>query len=162
MSLPAPLILTVGIPGSGKSTWAQNLIAQKPGYHLISTDSIRAQLYGDEAIQGEWLEIWRTLKASLTAARQSIAQGKTTAVIYDATNARRRQRREFIQLARAYHYDPIIAAWIDTPLEICLHRNSERSRQVPPHIIKTMHRQLTGAPPITAENLTQIIRIQPT
>lgn len=164
MSASAPLILTVGIPGSGKSTWAEQLAAQKAAekkyYHIISTDRIRADLYGDEAIQGEWIDIWRSLVNQLKAARQSIDQGRTAAVIYDATNAVRRQRRDFIQTAQGCGYAPLIAAWIDTPLAVCLQRNAARSRQVPPHIIEKMHRQLTEFPPIESENLDRIIRIQ--
>lgn len=164
MSVSAPLILTVGIPGSGKSTWAKSLAvqkaAQKKHYQIISTDGIRAQLYGNEAIQGEWMEIRRSLIHQLKAARQSIDQGRTTAVIYDATNAVRRQRREFIQLARSCRYTLLIAAWIDTPLAVCLRRNAERSRQVPAHIIEKMHRQLTASPPTEVENLDRIIRIR--
>ena len=159
MMTSAPLILTVGIPGSGKSTWAQTLVDKKPNYQIISTDSIRAQLYGDEAIQGEWMEIRRVLVQALKSARQSIAQGHTAAVIYDATNAKRRQRREFIQLARSCNYHPLIAAWIETPLAVCLQRNAERSRQVPPAIIEKMHRQLTAAPPTPEEGIDQILKI---
>ena len=159
MTTSAPLILTIGIPGSGKSTWAQNLADKKPGYRIISTDSIRAQLYGNEAIQGEWMEIRHVLVKTLKSARQSIAQGNTAAVIYDATNAKRRQRREFIQLARSCGYHPLIAAWIDTPLAVCLQRNAGRSRQVPPDIIEKMHRQLTAAPPAIEENLDQVLII---
>lgn len=166
MATSAPLILTVGIPGSGKSTWASSLAAQKAAqnqhYLVISTDGIRADLYGDEAIQGEWIEIRRSLISQLKAARQAIAQGHTTAVIYDATNAARRQRREFVQAARGCGYGPLIAAWMDTPLEVCLQRNAERSRQVPPHIIEKMYRQLTGAPPTEAEDIDRIIQISST
>ena len=164
MATSAPLILTVGIPGSGKSTWAQALAAQKAAkrehYQIISTDCNRAQLYGDEAIQGEWMEIRSTLIDSLKSARQSMLQGQTAAVIYDATNAVRRQRREFVQMARQCDYAPLIAAWIDTPLAVCLQRNAVRSRQVPPHIIEKMHRRLTGAPPTEAEGIDRIIRVQ--
>lgn len=164
MSTPAPLILTVGIPGSGKSTWAKSLAEQKAAqgkqYQIISTDRIRAELYGEESIQGEWMEIRARLIDRLKSARQSIAKGQTNAVIYDATNAARRQRREFIQTARACGYTPLIAAWIDVPLAVCLERNAKRSRQVPPPIIEKMHRQLTGAPPSKTEDLNQIIRIE--
>lgn len=41
----------IGVPSSGKSTFAQ-LLAQTGNYQIISTDAIRQQLYGDETIQG--------------------------------------------------------------------------------------------------------------
>ena len=163
MVASAPLILTVGIPGSGKSTWAKKLAAQKAAqdqhYLIISTDCIRRELYGDEAIQGEWIDVQKSLVSQLKSARQSIAQGHTSAVIYDATNAARRQRREFVQIARDCGYAPVIAAVIDTPLEICLQRNADRSRQVPPHIIEKMYRQLIGASPTEAEDIDRIIKV---
>ena len=51
-STQSQLILLIGLPGSGKSSLAEQLVAQSPGSAIISTDAIRAQLFGDEGIQG--------------------------------------------------------------------------------------------------------------
>ena len=155
----APLIMLIGLPGSGKSTWAKRFVEVRPDYRLVATDDIRYQLYGDEAIQGEWLQIWRTVLGQLKDARAAIAAGTLSSVIYDATNARRRHRREFIQAAQLQSYSPIHALWIDTPLETCLARNRSRRRQVPSEVIEKMHRQLTDAPPTAAEGFASIKRI---
>lgn len=155
----APLIMLIGLPGSGKSTWARQFVAQQPDYTLIATDDIRYQLYGDEATQGEWLQIWRTVLTQLKEAKAEIAAGQLTSVIYDATNTRRRHRREFIQAAKGCGYSPIHALWLDTPLTVCLARNQARARQVPPEVIEKMHRQLTAAPPSEAEGLASIKKI---
>lgn len=40
------LILTVGIPGSGKSTWAKKYLKKHPLTYLISTDQIRLEMTG--------------------------------------------------------------------------------------------------------------------
>lgn len=40
------MILTVGISGSGKSTWATNFIERTPGYFRVNRDDIRAQITG--------------------------------------------------------------------------------------------------------------------
>jgi predicted kinase len=76
----------IGVPGAGKSTFAQ-LLAQTGDYQIISTDTIRQQLYGDEIIQGNWLEIE-------TEVINQIEQAVTaqTPVIYDATKAKRAWR----------------------------------------------------------------------
>ncbi|MGB7249343.1 MAG: AAA family ATPase [Phormidesmis sp.] len=158
-SEPAPLIVMVGLPGSGKSTWAQRFIARRSGYCVVATDDIRAQLYGSAAVQGEWLEIWRVVLRQLCDRYHDISTGEATGVIYDATNVRRRHRREFIQSARACGYAPVVAVWIDTPLVACLERNLGRSRRVPTEVIEKMHRQLTAAPPTTAEALDYVYRI---
>lgn len=155
---PVPLILLIGLPGSGKSTWAKNFVFQHPAYHWVSTDSIRARLHGDEAEQGDWLTIWRTVQAQWRTDVAAIRQGQLAGTLYDATNVRRRYRRDAIALARQIGYTHITACWFDVPLEICLHRNRHRSRQVPEEIIYRMHRQLTGAPPTLGEGIDQLSR----
>ena len=40
--------MTVGCPASGKSTWAEQY---KDGFIIVSSDAIRADLYGDESIR---------------------------------------------------------------------------------------------------------------
>ena len=62
------LILLIGLPGSGKSTLAKQLFTECPQMQLISTDAIRGQLFGSEAIQGPWLLIWRELERQLQTA----------------------------------------------------------------------------------------------
>ena len=62
------LILLIGLPGSGKSTLAKQLLTECPQMQLISTDAIRGQLFGSEAIQGPWLLIWRELERQLQTA----------------------------------------------------------------------------------------------
>lgn len=42
------LILTIGIPGSGKSTWVKEYIKTHPLTHVVSTDTIRKELTGVE------------------------------------------------------------------------------------------------------------------
>ena len=151
----------VGLPGSGKSTWVQRYVRRRPSYRVVSPDDIRKRLYGDAAIQGEWRDIWQSVIQQLREGRQAIAQGQASGVIYDATNVRRRHRREFVQMARRYEFAPVVAVWVDTPLATCLVRNRARSRQVPTEVIEKMHRQLTAAPPTQAEALDQVYRVEP-
>ncbi|MGB3293683.1 MAG: AAA family ATPase [Phormidesmis sp.] len=159
-SQAAPLLVMIGLPGSGKSTWAARFVSHSPGYRMIATDDVRAQLYGDAAVQGEWMSIWRVVLQQLQASYRAIAQGQAAGVIYDATNVRRRHRREFIQAAQGLGFQPLTGIWVDTPLAVCLARNLRRSRQVPPEIIAKMSRQLTAAPPTVAEGLDRVNRVR--
>ena len=145
----------IGLPGSGKSLLAQKLLRQHPDYSLISTDAIRAQLFGDAAIQGPWLAIEEQIRLQF---QQAVAS--SAGAIYDATNAQRHHRRELIQLARDSGFYPIWGMWIQTPLEQCLQRNSDRSRQVPAEIIRKMHRQLEDAPPRLSDGFDRLLAIQ--
>lgn len=155
------LILLIGLPGSGKSTLAKQLVAESPRRQLISTDAIRAKLFGDEAIQGPWLLIWQELHRQLQEAVEQIALGKLTETIYDATNAARAQRKEAIALAREIGFTDIIGLWLDIPVWLCLARNRRRHRRVPDEVIFRMHRQLRDAPPSLEENLDRLIRYYP-
>jgi len=165
------LLLLIGLPGSGKSTLAKQLLAECPQMQLISTDAIRGQLFGSEAIQGPWLLIWREIRQQFQQAiafaerfvekrccKAQIATGKTT--IYDATNTRRRDRRELITLARNLGFTQITGIWVDTPVWLCLARNKRRSRQVPEEIILRMHRQLRDAPPSLEEGIDCLIHLK--
>jgi len=148
------LILLIGLPGGGKSTLAKKLLAECPQMSLISTDAIRGQLFGSQAVQGPWLLIWREIERQF---QQAIATANTA--IFDATNAQRRHRREVIAFARDLGFTHITGIWADTPVWLCLARNKRRSHQVPEEIILRMHRQLRDAPPSLEEGLDSLIRL---
>lgn len=153
-----PLILLIGLPGSGKTTLAGQIQSIDSGYIIISTDCIRAELFGDEAIQGAWPLIERSLQQKMQQAIEQIRQQQAIAVLYDATNAVRRDRRRFLEQARSIGFNHLTGLWIDTPLPLCLERNQQRLRQVPEPVILRMHRRLTGAPPSLGEGLDCLIR----
>jgi predicted kinase len=88
-----------------------------------------------------------------------IAQGQLDGLIYDATNASRRQRCAAIAAARQLGFAPITLYWFDVPLELALVRNQERSRQVSTEVIERMHRQLQGAPPDLADGVDLVVRL---
>jgi predicted kinase len=154
-----PLLILVGIPGSGKSTWARRVIQDHPDYHLVSTDAIRLSLYGDAAIQGDWMVVWAEVVRQWQEGIQAIRAGTMAAVIYDATNARRRYRREVVATAQSLGFNPITLCWLDVPLRVALQRNRGRRRQVPGPVIASLYRQLRGAPPALAEGVDQVVRI---
>lgn len=147
----ARLILLIGLPGSGKSTLAKQLLAEDPQRQLISTDAIRSQLFGDEAIQGSWLLIWREVKRQFQQAIVNISRAAVSEAIYDATNAQRRHRREVIALAQATGFTYITGLWLDTPIWLCLARNRQRIHKVPEDVIFRMYRQIRDAPPTLQE-----------
>lgn len=153
------LILLIGLPGSGKSTLARKIAARSPkGCEIISTDAIRAQLFGDASIQGSWLLVWREIERQFRHAVEQIYRGKRSKAIYDATNAVRRHRKDAIALARETGFTRIIGVWVNTPLLACLERNRRRERQVPEEIILHMYRCLQAAPPSLEDGLDRLIQ----
>jgi predicted kinase len=138
------IILAVGLPGSGKSTYFANL-----GAHAISSDAIRLQLADDESDQTIHARVFATARYLL---RQRIALQRPITYV-DATNLTRRDRRPFIKLAQKHGCD-IEALFFDIPLEVCRARNSSRSRLVPDQVLDRMAAKL--APPSIEEGFSRI------
>ncbi len=145
------LIILIRIPASGKSTLAKRIVTRYPQCLLISSDAIRAKLFGDEAIQGPWFQVWQKVKQQFHQALSI-----NSLAIYDATNAQRRQRRQVIDMARETGFNHITGLWLDKPLELCLERNRQRQRQIPEEVIIKMYRQLTETPPTIQEGLDKL------
>ncbi len=152
-------MLLIGLPGSGKSTWARRFVQQFPRYEVLSTDETRALLYGDAVVQGEWPQIWQQLALRLQQGIQAIDLQICEGIIFDATNAQRRRRRELLKTFRDIGYSDIGGVWFDTPLALCLDRNQQRDRTVPPEVILKMHRELVGGPPHIDDGFDWLMRI---
>lgn len=149
------IIVIIGLPGSGKSFIAQQLSKSDRKYCWISTDRIRRQLFGDESIQGPWLQIWSQVQWEL---KQAIANQVNP--IYDATNVQRRRRRDLIRQVRLMGFESVVGLWVNTPLDVCLARNQSRSRQVPEGVIMGMFNQLADAPPRLNDGFDRLIEIE--
>lgn len=148
-----PSHFLIGIPASGKSTLA-DWLQQQTHAQIISTDHIRTELYGDPAIQGDWLAIEQIL---LTRMHRAFTQQQP--IIYDATNCYQPWRIESLQ---KYPPFPWLAWWLQIPLEDCLARNERRSRQVPPEILLKMAQDLQTAPPTPEEGFIEVIPVRDT
>jgi predicted kinase len=125
----------------------------------VSTDAIRAQLFGAESIQGSWLKIWLEVRQQFQDAVDRVVSKEIEFAIYDATNVVRKQRRQAIALARKMGFTQVTGLWVDTPLSVCLERNQRRDRQVPEAVILRMSRRLYGAPPSIEEGLDAVIHL---
>ena len=146
----------IGVPGAGKSTFAQQL-AQLGDYQIISTDTIRQQLYGEEIRQGNWLEIEAEV---INQIRQAISSN--TPIIYDATNAKRAWRMDLLGKIRQQTTKEIqwLAWYLHTSLDTCKQWNQNRQRQVPEGVIESMAKSLKNFPPLVAEGFIDVKTIK--
>ena len=125
------LIMLVGIPGSGKTTYAKEYARIHDDTIHISSDSIRAELYGDESIQGDPATVFSLMQKR---AVEAIKSGKT--VLYDATNMTRKDRSGIIDACPRYAQVEAHVVW--APIEICVERDSNRDRTVGRAVIDKM------------------------
>lgn len=111
--------MLIGIPGSEKSTWAQDIVEKTIGpVHYISSDEIRENRFGDVADMSNNDEVFRIMERTL-----QIILEKGESAILDATFVKSAERAPYIQLAR-YYGAKIIAYYINVDLNEALNRNA--------------------------------------
>jgi predicted kinase len=86
------LIMMIGIPGSGKSSWLAKQRLDPLFFSIFSPDATRKQLFGDISDQSHNIVVWNSLKYKVGI---DLSRGKS--VIIDATNVNTAHRRNFIQ-----------------------------------------------------------------
>ncbi|MEB3349377.1 MAG: ATP-binding protein [Cyanobacteriota bacterium] len=139
--------LLIGPPASGKSTLAA-VLAERTGAIVLSTDAIRAELFGDAAVQGAWSEIEAVFHQRL---KDAVAAGQP--VILDATHSQRPFRLAITQALDLPQPVQWIGWWLTTPLEQCLAWNRQRQRQVPEEVIRRQFAQLLDRSKIRTSRL---------
>ena len=141
---PPRIILTVGLPGCGKSTYLASL-----NVNPVSSDSIRRQLTDDESDQTIHARVFALVRHILL---QRIELRRPVTYI-DATNLTRRDRRPYIKMARD-HNCRIEAVWFDIPLAVCKARNAGRARVVPAMAMDLLAARFI--PPSTSEGFDHV------
>lgn len=123
------LILLCGIPGSGKTTYAEKM-KNIYTYHM-SSDDIRKELYGDENIQGNPSDVF-----ALMQDRAIMLLNNGFDVIYDATNITRKDRNSIITKCPRFAQIECHIIW--APIETCIERDAARERTVGKEVIDRM------------------------
>jgi len=121
------LVLPVGPPGSGKSTFAAALVLAGvvDARDVLTADRYRAHLTGDPGDRSADRRVWPLLRLHL---RERLALGHTTVV--DATNVHAPKRDRHVRVARELGR-PVVAVRFDVAFDELLARNAGRTRQVP-------------------------------
>ncbi len=122
------VVLAIGLPGSGKSSWFK-----RHNIAPLSSDLLRALLFDDPTEQRFQDLVFSNLRSLLKA--RLIARRPLNYV--DATNLTSHDRRGWIKLAQDYGYE-VQAVFFDVPLEVCLERNRKRERVVSEDVMRRM------------------------
>ncbi len=138
------VVLAIGLPGSGKTTWFG-----RRGVTPLSSDSLRNILFDDVEEQRFQGLVFSTLRSLLRA--RLIARMPMNYV--DATNLSTHERRQWIKMAKSFGYE-VQAVFFDVPLDVCLERNRQRDRSVSEEIMRKMAEKLK--PPVFEEGFEKI------
>jgi predicted kinase len=142
------VVLAIGLPGSGKSSWFKrhNIIP-------LSSDLMRTLLFDDVAEQRYQDLVFSSLRALLRS--RMIAKRPMNFV--DATNLSPKERHSWIKLANDFGYEAH-AVFFDVPTEVCMDRNRKRQRNVPEEIMQRMAAKLK--PPAFEEGFAKITGVR--
>lgn len=138
------LFVLVGIPGSGKTTLAKNMIESLDSDIIhISRDAIREEV-GDKVFNKKSeANVFKTYIARIATA---LKLGHD--VIADATNLSKDKRVIYFALCEALDKANLanvdmIGIFVSTPLSTCIERNDKRSEnKVPTETIKSMYAKI--------------------
>ena len=138
------VVLAIGLPGSGKTTWFK-----RRGVTPLSSDTLRTILFDSITEQRYQSLVFSTLRSLLRA--RLIAKMPWNYV--DATNLSPRERRQWIHMAKDFGFETH-AVFFDVPVEVCIERNRRRERVVPEDVMQRMAAKLK--PPTFAEGFAKI------
>jgi predicted kinase len=135
------VILTKGLPASGKSTWAKEQVRLNPDkYFRVNKDDLREMMF---------CSIWTKQKEKLVlhmrneAIKKILSMDKS--VIIDDTNLDPSHERTVREIVESNFPDREIQIKVkdftDVSIDECLRRNSLRPNKVPDHVIHRMFEQ---------------------
>lgn len=129
-------IMLVGVSGAGKSTIAKDFYNLMDNSIIISSDAIRAELWGDENCQLNPKKVFEIMN---TRTVENLKKG--ISVIYDATNLISSRRSQLIKQIKPY-CKQVNCLFIDKSLNECAQNQMKRKRQVPYDVIRKQLSQL--------------------
>lgn len=125
------LVVTRGIPGSGKTHWAREWVAEDPiGRARVNRDDYRMMLHNSDGLSPN--------ETAITVARDGAIASllrQNISVVCDDTNLRAKYVRDLRRIATAAKVEFEVVDLTNVPLALCLQRNAKRDRVVPHEVV---------------------------
>lgn len=132
----ATLYFLVGIPASGKTTWAENKITSSVDIVHLSSDSLREELYENVNDRDHNNEVFSVMNKRT---KENLKNGID--VIYDATNINSKRRVAFLKEFNKIICKKVCVYFSINP-NVCMNNDSFRDRQVGDEVIENMYKNL--------------------
>lgn len=150
--MAARFYVMVGIPGSGKTTYARRYL----GYALrVSLDDLRLMLTGQTYVE-RYEPVVVLAALAMLETLLSRANRWHQDVLLDATNVSKRVRRPYVAMAKKYGLRAI-GVYVHCDLETALARDSSRPYGVGNEVVRRFHARLQ--PPNPGEGFMEIVEV---
>lgn len=143
------LYVMVGASGSGKSTLAKELEKLFFNIEIVSSDSVRKALWGNESDQQNPKKVFNYCEELIYYHGGVLDES----VVFDATNLYKKYRTRWVQLGKNHFYK-VVAIWCNTSKANCLANQDKRERQVPTNIVENQWDRLE--PPRLDEGFDEV------
>ncbi len=137
------LILTIGLPASGKTTWAEDYIKKNPEYINVNRDDIRLSFQG----RGRYAKFskWReeaVTKIAYATAKAAFEAGKS--VIVSDTNLNPDRNTAWKDFGKKFKANYREQKFIDVHVGVCVERDGKREHAVGSKVIMGMFERGQG------------------
>ena len=126
-------IMLVGIPASGKDTFAREYVRNHSNTVIHSSDDIREELYGDASCQESPTKVFELMRSRTL---RDLRASKD--VIYNATNLKYKNRKSILSQVKKMTNAVCLCKILVAPIEVCKERNAKRERVVPDFVYDRM------------------------
>ena len=140
------LIITRGLPASGKSTWAKQWVLEDPEHRVrINQDDIRLML-------GKyWVPSREKLVQEIQFDAIIEALNREFDVVIDNTNLNNKVLDQFNRLIKTFEdYEIEYKDFFDTPLSVCIERDKNRDLQVTEKVIRSFYNNYKDKYPLNS------------
>ena len=117
------MICLAGMPGVGKTTWANTFLQTHPDYLYFSPDLYYERINGDDTIRANTFEVWMAMFRDINTAMKD---GKN--VLIDSDNLTFHQRTQWIEWFPDFTH---ILVFFEAPFETCMEQMKMRRRKLP-------------------------------
>jgi predicted kinase len=155
------LIITRGLPASGKSTWAKAWVAEDPANRVrVNRDDLRFMMFGK--YWGKGVDEDAVTVAEETLVKSALSKGKS--VVVDATHLRASVVRKWARI------HPVVLKDFAIPVDVCIDndviRSAEGGRRVGERVIRDMARRykvdsVYGSLPVVNLDDVQEVEMKP-
>lgn len=142
------IVVLVGIPGSGKSTWVRQQMARYPekNYVVISLDDIIEELGAAAGIQNYGIAFYKFIgqATSMMKAKAQQAFADRRNIIWDQTSLTEKKRRSILNQARGYRAEAVVWSLTDEEWKRRFNkRKAEVGKDIPQNILDNMAKSFT-------------------